>query len=213
MQRLALAFHQTAFKERIQSIKKNLKTIDHLRDYRPKNRHVDRSSKMFGSGHSTPALALSTLGFGGATPQNEKSEFMAGHSRVGTPDTEDEGHAADFEDNLFRWKGKGKKGQSRPRISVMGASSEDQQHTYPPKPSPIEGTDSPRRPGTPIGRKSHDDEAAIVHAAKVLKTAVLHDARNLTGKENEDVTGLGWSVGSAHEAKVHQLFTFFAELR
>ena len=38
-------------------------------------------------------------------------------------------------------------------------------------------------------------------AANMLKHAVLHDARNLSGKAG-DFGALAWNVNSAHEAKV-----------
>lgn len=205
----AVAFHRTAFKDRIDSVKNALRTVDHLRDYRPKR--GDRSSRLFGGSHA-PAFSLSALGFGGgsgSTPYNEKSEFMAGSSRNGTPDAEDEGHA-DAEDNAGFWskrKGKAKQRESRPSMPKLIV---DDPHSYPPKASPIDsstasGSGTPHRPGTPI-RKSHeeDHDGAVIHAAKALKSAVLHDARNFRGEadENEAITGLGWNVGSAHEAKV-----------
>lgn len=204
----AVAFHRTAFKDRIDSVKGALRTIDHLRQYRPKR--ADRSSRLFGGSH-TPGFALSSLGFGsgsGATPFNEKSEFITGSSRNGTPETDDEGHA-DHEDNSGFWskrKGKAKQRESRPSVPKVFI---DETHSYPPKASPIDsgtasGSGTPHRPGTPIGRKSHDEDGAVLHAAKALKSAVLHDARNFRGDadENEGITGLGWNVGSAHEAKV-----------
>lgn len=74
-------------------------------------------------------------------------------------------------------------------------------HTYPPsRTPPLSNTASPSRPGTPTGS---NDEIGIVHAAKALKTAVLHDARNiLHHDEDEAIAGLGWSVNSPREAKV-----------
>jgi len=41
----------------------------------------------------------------------------------------------------------------------------------------------------------------VRQAAKVFKHAVLHDARNLSGKAGA-LGGLAWNVNSAHEAKV-----------
>jgi hypothetical protein len=44
-----------------------------------------------------------------------------------------------------------------------------------------------------------------VQAAKALRTAVLHDARNIKGKDAIDDNGLAYTgVGNAAEAKVHQ---------
>ncbi|KAJ3503863.1 hypothetical protein NLJ89_g8241 [Agrocybe chaxingu] len=61
-------------------------------------------------------------------------------------------------------------------------------HRYPPH-----GTNSPR--------PSLDSaDATLKQAAKVIKNAVLHDARNLRGK-NENLAGLSWNINSTHEAK------------
>ncbi len=68
---------------------------------------------------------------------------------------------------------------------------------------------SPHRypPNTPRRRKgSEDDTAAVLHGAatavaKTLRTAVLHDARNLEGRIDPDLGGLGWNISSPHEAK------------
>ncbi|KDR83508.1 hypothetical protein GALMADRAFT_55000 [Galerina marginata CBS 339.88] len=57
---------------------------------------------------------------------------------------------------------------------------------YPPADSPrpsVDGTDSP----------------TLKQAAKLLKNAILHDARNISGRNEND--GLSWNVNSAHEAK------------
>lgn len=43
-------------------------------------------------------------------------------------------------------------------------------------------------------------DTTLVNAAKVLKNAVLHDARNIRGKD-DDLGGLSWNVNSAYEAK------------
>lgn len=63
---------------------------------------------------------------------------------------------------------------------------------------------TPPRPITPARRNSNSsDELAVVQAGKALKKAILHDARNMTGKADEEGVGvLGWTVGSTQEAKV-----------
>lgn len=55
----------------------------------------------------------------------------------------------------------------------------------------------PQRPHMP--RRTTDAEQAIKTAAKVVGKAVLHDARNLQGKQ---VDLLSWDVSSSQEAKV-----------
>ena len=61
------------------------------------------------------------------------------------------------------------------------------QHHYPPSPA-FEGSSGDRSP-------------TIVHAARALKHAVLHDARNLR-HANSDTETLSWNIASAREAKV-----------
>jgi len=46
-----------------------------------------------------------------------------------------------------------------------------------------------------------ESEAVVIQAAKALKTAVLHDARNIEGKA-ADAGALLWDVTSSREAKV-----------
>ncbi|KAH8118525.1 Mechanosensitive ion channel-domain-containing protein [Phellopilus nigrolimitatus] len=206
---IAFAFHKTAFKDRLESLKMALKTIDHLKNYKPRHR-PERSSKLFG-GFGTPKFGLS--------PYFEKSHFIPGSSRVGAPEPYDDGHTGDCEDNSTK-KGKGK--QKHTGIKTMSgtftpdlrpdspANAHSEQlitnshggdHNYPPKASPVEGSRSPHS-GTPGRRSSeHEEDNTIVHAAKALKTAVMHDARNLKGNDDAEISGLGWSIGSPHEAK------------
>ena len=67
----------------------------------------------------------------------------------------------------------------------------DSPHKYPPISSPARSR-----------RGSIDDaDSTLINAAKVIKTAVLHDARNIKGKDSGLKT-LIWNVNSAHEAKV-----------
>lgn len=47
-----------------------------------------------------------------------------------------------------------------------------------------------------------EEDNAVLQAGKVLKKAVLHDARNMTGKEDTEIAGLGWAIGSNEEARV-----------
>ena len=207
---LAFAFHRTAFKDRLESLQFALKTIDHLKNFKPKHR-PDRSSKVFSGLYSrSPFGFRSGASTGASTPFDEKSQFMSGASRVGTPDPYDDGHAGDTEDNSSSSKkGKGKQKTARIKIERTSDSPAESRsdspantpsgylsdHTYPPKNS---------RPTTPVRKNSDSaDELAVVQAGKALKKAVLSDARNITGKGDEDeLSGLGWTVGSTDEAKV-----------
>lgn len=48
------------------------------------------------------------------------------------------------------------------------------------------------------------ERAAFVTVGKALKNAVLHDARNISGKE-KDLSSLTWNVTSTSEAKVRPI--------
>ncbi|TBU44799.1 Mechanosensitive ion channel-domain-containing protein [Dichomitus squalens] len=95
---------------------------------------------------------------------------------------------------------------------------ETQQHRYPPSPlahSPVHAGGSPARArkghahAHGDGERESEDDAdaaamvqhAATHAAKALKTAILHDARNIQGRDDAELGGLVWNVTSSHEAK------------
>ncbi|PPQ77268.1 hypothetical protein CVT25_010850 [Psilocybe cyanescens] len=61
-------------------------------------------------------------------------------------------------------------------------------HRYPPVESPRPSLDG------------HGTDRAIKQAAKVVKTALMHDARNIAGHDGV-MDGLAWNVNSSHEAK------------
>ncbi|KAJ3514312.1 hypothetical protein NMY22_g14780 [Coprinellus aureogranulatus] len=63
-------------------------------------------------------------------------------------------------------------------------------------PDSMRGNGQPQRP--PLPRRQTDGEAAIRNAAKAIGKAVLHDARNLQGKQE---VLLSWDVSSSQEAK------------
>ncbi|KAL0574763.1 hypothetical protein V5O48_007190 [Marasmius crinis-equi] len=79
-------------------------------------------------------------------------------------------------------------------------------HRYPPS---VPGHDH-LRPFSPAGRSDYgsprpgyteDATETLAAAAKALKTAVLHDARNIKGKEEtNDILGIGW-IGNSTDAK------------
>lgn len=178
-----------------------------------------------------------TFGLGrtpAGTPATEKAHFLGPTSRPTTPEIEDDGHAGDSEDNTPAYSKKGKAKQKHVRVNVnidnvsgattpasgagspitdlparplpaqMVTNSTMDEHTYPPGHSP--GTTS----GAATPRKSSDTErdGVVLHAAKALKTAVLHDARNIVGNGDDEEITLGWSISSTHEAKVGIPSTF-----
>lgn len=180
--------------------------IERLRDYRPKHKHRSggRTPNFFG--FATPAFERDHMGWG-MRHRTETPEPL--HHGQGHTDEEDH---LDADDEDAAGKGKAKKGKAKDkkktRISIstrpvtpdpeaMGSSrgvtdSPTSPHRYP----PLSPDGAPQR-------KTSDgsDEMVVMQAAKVLKNAVLHDARNIQGKEGE-TGGLVWDVTSAHEAKV-----------
>ena len=82
----------------------------------------------------------------------------------------------------------------------------DSEPITPPR-QPSDGSESPHSyPPRHVRQDDERDEALNVKGAaktvaKTVKTAVLHDARNLQGRIDTDISGLVWDVSSAHEAK------------
>lgn len=185
--------------------------IERLRDYRPKHKHR--------SGGRTPNF------FGFATPAFERDHMSWGmRNRTSTPEplhpgqdhTDEEDHHMDADDEDAAGKGKARKGKAKDkkknRISAIST------RTVTPDPEGMmDSPSSPHRypPLSPDGpqRKTSDgsDEMVVMQAAKVLKNAVLHDARNIQGKEG-GTGGLVWDVTSAHEAKVCSRFSLSMSL-
>jgi hypothetical protein len=166
---------------------------------------------------------------GGKTPFNEKehSNFLTGAlRRASSPHGYSEGEDGDVEDAndgaVRNSKGKQKRRSFRPSekedtsnsFSTRTRSPVSELHSRPVTPSGLNSNahadvNSPHRyPPTanPARRHSWDEGdttlvTAANTAAKVLKTAVLHDARNIKGKD-VGLKALAWNVNSTHEAKV-----------
>ncbi|EGO01583.1 hypothetical protein SERLA73DRAFT_85328 [Serpula lacrymans var. lacrymans S7.3] len=207
---IAFAFHRTAFKERIEEVKKALHAIEKLRNYRPKatSRHHHRS----GGGHSQ---MFSSFGF--PSPFSEKEHFNLLNSRL-RADSPDASRGRDGDDDGDDEGTKGKKAKGKhkkPTTRVYHNLNESTVGTpmselpsatrTPPALHSPKDKDSPHKyPPTPGRRRSFDpheeSEAAFMQAARAIKTAVLHDARGIKGG-NDELGGLTFSVNSAHEAK------------
>ncbi|KAF8592464.1 hypothetical protein K439DRAFT_1625826 [Ramaria rubella] len=229
---IAFAFHRKAFNDRIESLKHDLKVIDHLRGYRPK-RHSAKNSgirgfSLAGLVAGTPGYEKSGFMFGGSSgTSNEKQGFphhYAPPSRPITPDplSDDNTHAGDIEEGAERGNQDLTKLRARRTWSLPFTLSSRQNsssinvtpavptaladhpyrshgsHTYPPSADP----NNAFRPGkaVPQLRRMDEEDSTVIQAARALKTAVLHDARNIKGKE-DGPSALGWDVNSAHEAK------------
>ncbi|OSC98709.1 hypothetical protein PYCCODRAFT_1470850 [Trametes coccinea BRFM310] len=219
---IAFSFHRTAYKERLEGVQEALRVIEKLRTYRPKRRHAAKSS----FGRSTPVFSALL------TPAHEKDRFITRSrpstptgSRAGTPelggnDSEDDRDAT----LVMNKKGKARtswlphpRGNSEPAYQSQSQSTQrptdlrisptSEQHRYPPSPLAPSNAGSPTGRGRRRSDDSEEDAAAIVQqaatqAAKALKSAMLHDARNIQGKDTDEVVGgLVWNVTSSHEAK------------
>jgi hypothetical protein len=228
----AFAFHRKAYADRVSSIRESVRVIEILRDYRPKFRHIGH-----GSGTRTPIFGM----VGAPFSEKEHFRWLSGALKASTPaatiarHSEDaDGEEGDIEDEDGRVgnkgkqaKGKGKKKYgSRQDSPTPGNTLNNVEATDPSTPSrPItphgtylQASNSPHRyppTGTSVEDHSMDAEGdtTLVHsAAKALKTAVLHDARNIQGKGDENIAVLPWNVESAHEAKVELPFPRYLRL-
>ncbi|KAF8623440.1 hypothetical protein AX15_006382 [Amanita polypyramis BW_CC] len=195
---IAIAFHRTAYKERVTSVKETLVVIERLRQYRPKP--------------STPRKPGSrTPTFGNPTPMSEKEHYSFLHNalrnvmvsegrRRHTSTTEDafEGDIEEKESALESAKHKGKARMSGSHIS--GTSSPERASPYSEHATPPLSAQHHYPPSPTVEESSGDGSPTIVHAARALKHVVLHDARNLR-RARSDAGALSWNVTSAREAK------------
>lgn len=205
---IAFAFHRTAFKERLEVVAVALKAVEVLREYKPKKGHHSKKS----SGMRTPLFGFSL------TPFSEKEKFNFGsrpNSVAGSIDLEQEdGSQADVEDlQSSKKKGKRKSGVQFPAPSSDESSPS---HQYPPTPHTLETTPDRNDANTPLHTREESDDAAamVTKTAKVLKSAMFHDARNIKGTDEGD-NGLVWDVGSSQEAKrlARSIFNTFHDRR
>ena len=186
-QAIAQTFHRTAYKERLDAVSESLRVVETLRDYKPVKSHQKKPS-----GIRAPI-------FSSVAPSRPGSWY---NSRPASPVVgSKDGHMADSEDEGSP-KDKGKRRSAlllNPGGDANGPSvSMTSVHNYPP--TPRNGANTPTR-----RRDSHDADdagaaAVVTQAAKALRTAVLHDARNLKGKDGTD-KALVWDVNNSAEAK------------
>lgn len=147
-----------------------------------------------GKGTASGGSKLRTHGTGGLSESMPMSPMTAVPGDFGRDDQNGMGSGSagpsrntsqDF-DNVARGNG-GKRGS--PARGGGGA----QMHTYPPSATPD------RRLSTDA--QSVEDGQVLAQAAKVLKAVVLHDARNIKGKDTTDAD-VSFTITSPHEAKV-----------
>lgn len=173
------------------------------RNYKPKHH-----KRRYGEGSSSGGFRLSTFGI--STPRAERDNpFGPGH-HSNTPEPDEYLSPSDVErgdtgKKTGFWHRK-KMSRVNTATTMTAASSNEEsspENTRISTPVRVPGVGpSPlhRYPPTPAGNSDTDAGLTIAGAAKVLKSTVLHDARNLKGKD--DQSGGSWDITSAHEAKV-----------
>ncbi|KAK7061385.1 EF-hand domain-containing protein, partial [Favolaschia claudopus] len=173
---IAFSFHRTAFKDRLDAVEETLKVVEKLNQYRPKSkRSSGLRTPLFGA-LGTPTLDKENFNFVSSKLKAHKHRSEHGVSEHGGPESK----------RLVQYSGMPVT-RSRP-MSVM--EEEDSPHRYPP--------DSPHRYPPSHGSPVHDS-TLVGTAARALKSAVLHDARNISGKDA--IANSEWNVNSAREAK------------
>ncbi|KAJ7237191.1 Mechanosensitive ion channel-domain-containing protein [Mycena haematopus] len=126
------------------------------------------------SGFRTPLFG----GFG--TPTFDKDNFNFVSSKLKDHKRRSEHDGADV-------RGNGRNPQPEglliPGSRPMPVADEDSPHSYPPS----------------RGDREAHDATLVTTAARALKSAILHDARNIGGQDT--ISGTDWNVNSASEAK------------
>jgi hypothetical protein len=185
---IAFAFHRTAFNDRLAAVQETLLVVEQLREYHPKpsKRASGLRTPLFGS-FPTPTLDKEHMNFLSSKLRDHKRRTELGD--------------VTWDGDAKNKKGKAHAGEqssatgSRPMTpsgQPASATSEVHSHHYPPS------------------RGDHDanDATLVGAAAKALKAAVLHDARNIKGKD--PTANIQSNFNSAHEAKV--FFSFSSSL-
>ncbi|KIY72882.1 hypothetical protein CYLTODRAFT_343298 [Cylindrobasidium torrendii FP15055 ss-10] len=195
---IAFSFHRTAFKDRLDVLAEALPAIEKLRDYSPPKHARHRSN-----GFRTPGL----------TPTLEKSGFTWNASNNGHAD---EGMMADTEDADRTMVNTGKKNKTRRRMLFFSSKEPSQSSLEAAEMGVLPNRPAESRPVTPgstvhryppvDSRRSSDSDAinaqeTIASAAKMLKSAVLHDARNIKGDDANEKSLLLGGGGTIDEAK------------
>ncbi|KAJ7781634.1 Mechanosensitive ion channel-domain-containing protein [Mycena metata] len=173
---IAFAFHRTAFKDRVDAVEETLAVVEKLREYHPKQSHAHKRQ----SGLRTPLFGAFSLG----TPSHDKEQFKLVSSKLKDHKRRTE-HAEEHSNML----------QVQEEEPLNGSRPGSRQGSRPL--SMISEADSPHR--YPPSRGDHEGATLVGTAAKALKSTLLHDARNIKGKDES--SGMDWNVNSANEAK------------
>ncbi|KAF9224318.1 hypothetical protein BS17DRAFT_752270 [Gyrodon lividus] len=204
---IAFAFHRTAYKDRLGKVEAGLCIIEKLRNYKPQTHHHHHRS----NGEHTPMFSLGFM-----TPFSEKEHLSSTNRQRTDSILHDDGDDADVEDGSKGKESRRKHKQREPRTFVkaddttLGSPGLDRGLTSPSNLamySPQEQHPTSHQYPPPSARKRIDQPMSqqeehhpAIQAARAIKSAVLHDARNIKGNSN-DLSGLMFGVNSSYEAK------------
>jgi hypothetical protein len=225
---IAFNFHRTAYKERVVSLEEALAVIEKLRDYRPSRYRTGARTpilKQSAFSDKEHAKRLSQALKDMTHPRSSHEHGDGGNDE----DTSEIVHDATYvhkkrKHNKDRrsWFEFSRRDDSDQSTSPVGSSDrcddtveeiEPRQqhvsHLSPSQPHTASNLNPHRHPPhgqsgevTPGSSVEGGLDGGVRQAAKALKHAVLHDARNLKGTTDEEMAQLSWSVSSSHEAKV-----------
>lgn len=221
---IAFSFHRTAYKERIATLEEALSVIENLRDYRPPRLKSGTRSPMPHSKSSALSESEHAIRLSQALKNVAPSYSSHGHG-----DDADEGDISetDRDTTLVNQKMKrqhrisgfdSRVKENLIEVSIVPPTTTDsnfgdielRQHVpsvSPSRPATPSNLNPHRYPpqAQPEGEKSRgssEEEGVFEFAAKALKSAILHDARNITKTSEDDMVETNWNVSSSREAKV-----------
>lgn len=159
----------------------------------------------------------SWLHFGHSDEKRRESTDMSGGERIPmSPTTRVPGDSSaeagpsrntsqDF-DNVVRsgngkMRGRGRKDGHYSGSTTPNGLGNGQAHTYPPTAADVRNSLDAQSVLGGQQQTGQDDGQVFTQAAKALKAAVLHDARNIKGKDTTEAD-ISFTITSPHEAKV-----------
>lgn len=239
---VAFNFHRTAYRERISSLEEALAAIEKLRDYRPIRPHSGyfrsgartptskalafpdkEHAKRLSQALNNVSPPQSNLGHGGDSNDGDTSELDHGVTS-GCKNGKNKKSWFEFSktDSLHIEHSASLDGSPECCDDTVEEIEFRQQEAFHPTPSHLMTPSglNPHRYPPPgqhgdAGSKSNYEGATdrtVKQAAKALKNAVLHDARNMRGTTDDDLAQMSWNVSSSHEAKVVLLLNYWFNL-
>lgn len=232
---VAFNFHRTAYKERITTLEEALSVIEKLRDYRPPRPKSGIRSPMPNLKSSTFSESEHAKRLSQALKNVVPSYSSHGHGDNGNDGDSSDDHDTTLVNQKMKRRhrmsgfdsgGKENLNKEGPiDISVVPPTTADsnfrdielRQHvpsvspSRPATPSNLNPHRYPPRaqPEVESSRRTSEEGGVLEIAAKALKSAILHDARNITRTSEDDMVATSWNVGSSREAKVLHSFRLY----